>query len=104
MRHVLEEVMRQEHHRVNKELEELMSRLTATQESDAAGEQAIKRSVELDYLENEVAHAETRKQTLENFFRRLSDEVLGNPRPSEGHPGEVNVAAKPRPIYDRPQA
>jgi vacuolar-type H+-ATPase subunit E/Vma4 len=104
MRHRLEEVMRQEHHRLSLELEELQGRLHSLRESDAAGEQALKRAAEMDHLEEEVALANARKQTIENFFRRLEDEVLGMPAkamPDEGHPG-ANI--RPRPIYDRPQA
>jgi hypothetical protein len=83
MRNRLQEVMRQEHALRTRELEELQGRLEELRASDAAGEQALKRAAEMDHLEQEVELSTCRKQTIDNFFRRLEDEVLGMPTASK---------------------
>jgi hypothetical protein len=104
MRNRLEEVMRQDHGRILRELEELQARLHELRESDAAGEQALKRAAEMDYLEHEVELSTTRKQTLDNFFRRLEDEVLGNPTAAKEVPSErPKYVQQTRAIRDDPQ-
>lgn len=102
MRNRLEEVMRQEMTLRTRELDELQARHRDLKEGDVAGEQALKRAAEMDHVEEELMLAQCRQQTLDNFFRRLQDEVLGGPQPEEPPTGVKQVSK--RAIYDRPQA
>lgn len=102
MRNRLTEVMRQEDALRTRELEELQGRLEELRASDAAGEQALKRAAEMDHVEQEVELSQCRKQTIDNFFQRLQDEVLGTPRLSKAE--AMPTAYRARRVVDDPQA